>query len=62
MGIDGASFEIIAVGHLAEHNLIQLGHLTVNFSGESDVLPGAIAVEAKPCPMLEIGTVIQIEQ
>ncbi|MBU0278231.1 PTS glucitol/sorbitol transporter subunit IIA [Gemella sp. zg-1178] len=60
--IDGSDYEIIAVGDIAEHNLVQLGHLTVNFSGDSNVLPGAIAVENKQCPVLEIGTVIRIEE
>lgn len=60
--IDDQKFEILRVGEIAEQNLTSLGHLTVNFDGGEDVLPGAISVEAKDCPKLDIGTVLKIEE
>lgn len=60
--IDNEVFEIMLVGDIAEQNLVTLGHITVNFTGETEVLPGAIIVENKPCPNIEIGTVIKIEK
>lgn len=62
LNIDGEKFEILKVGEIAEQNLVSLGHLTVNFDGGQDVLPGAISVEAKDCPKLDIGTVLKIEE
>ncbi|MBF0715583.1 PTS glucitol/sorbitol transporter subunit IIA [Gemelliphila palaticanis] len=59
--IDNEKFEILLVGNIAERNLTTLGHVTINFTGESEVLPGAIVVENKPCPKIELGTVIRIE-
>lgn len=62
LSIDGKRFEILKVGSLAEQNLVSLGHLTVNFDGGQDVLPGAISVEAKECPKLDVGTILKIEE
>ena len=46
--VDGEEFEILGVGDVAEKNLVDLGHLTVHFSGDLDnLLPGAIVVEEK---------------
>lgn len=60
--INGEKFEILKVGSLAEQNLISLGHLTVNFDGGQDVLPGAISVENRECPKLDVGTILKIEE
>lgn len=60
--IDNEKFEILVVGNIAEQNLVTLGHITVNFTGESESLPGAIIVENKPCPKIEIGSVMRIEK
>ncbi|MDO4814599.1 MAG: PTS glucitol/sorbitol transporter subunit IIA [Gemella sp.] len=62
LNIDGEKFEILKVGEIAEQNLVSLGHLTVNFDGGEEVLPGAISVDAKDCPKLDIGTVLKIEE
>lgn len=59
--IDGTRYEILKVGEVAQKNLTSLGHLTVDFSGNDDVLPGTIMVEKKPSPTMEIGTRIKIE-
>lgn len=59
--LDDELFEILAVGDVAKKNLENLGHLTINFTGEMDsLLPGAVLVEKKPCPKLGIGSVIKI--
>lgn len=60
--IGSERFKILAVGNVAQKNLEELGHLTINFSGEKDVLPGAIVVEMKPCPKIQVGTEIRIEK
>lgn len=59
--VGDAEYKITAVGEEAPKTLAGLGHCTVHFSGRTDVdLPGAIYVEHKPMPNVEIGTVIQI--
>ena len=61
--VDGEEFEILGVGDVAEKNLVDLGHLTVHFSGDLDnLLPGAIVVEEKSCPAIDINTKITIEK
>ncbi|MBC2578197.1 PTS glucitol/sorbitol transporter subunit IIA [Peptostreptococcus russellii] len=61
--IDDEKFSIKAIGDLAQKNLEALGHLTINFTGdESGLLPGAIVVEKKDCPKINIGTRIVIEK
>lgn len=61
--IDDERFLIKAIGEIAQKNLEALGHLTINFTGdESGLLPGAIVVEKKDCPKIEIGTRIAIEK
>lgn len=59
--IDDEPFEILAVGDVAQKNLVGLGHLTVSFTGDvSSMLPGAIVVEKKACPEIKEGTTIGI--
>ena len=59
--IDSEEFKILAVGDVAEKNLVGLGHLTVNFTGDVEaLLPGAIVVEKKACPEIKVGTEIHI--
>ena len=61
--VDEEEFEILGVGDVAEKNLVDLGHLTVHFSGDLDnLLPGAIVVEEKSCPAIDINTKITIEK
>lgn len=61
--IDDVSYEITAVGSLAQKNLEALGHLTVVFNEASEAgLPGSICVEAKPVPTLVVGSEISIEE
>ena len=61
--VDGEGCEILGVGGVAEKNLVDLGHLTVHFSGDLEsLLPGAIVVENKSCPPIDINTKITIEK
>lgn len=61
LAIGGEDFNILYVGEIAQRNLESLGHLTVNFTGkEENLLPGAIVVEARPKPLMEIGTTIAV--
>lgn len=61
IAFDGVPYTIQAVGDIAERNLVNLGHLTVNFTGNTgDCLPGAIVVEQKQAPNLSVGTKIEI--
>lgn len=59
--IDNSCYEILHVGEVAEKNLVDLGHLTIVFSGESDeILPGSIVVEKKESPSIKVGSKISI--
>ncbi len=61
INFDDQDYIIKTVGNLAERNLVNLGHLTVNFTGDpAQCLPGAIVVEQKQAPKLDIGTIIEI--
>ena len=61
--IDDVSYEITAVGSLAQKNLEALGHLTIVFNEATEAgLPGSICVEAKPVPTLVVGSEIIIEE
>lgn len=58
---DDNNYRIIQVGDIAERNLVNLGHLTVNFTGDPNQgLPGAIVVEKKAAPPIQVGTIIEI--
>lgn len=63
INFDQSPYNIIAVGDIAERNLVNLGHLTVNFTGDQgQCLPGAIVVEQKQAPKINIGTIIEITE
>lgn len=58
---DHASFEVLAVGDVANHNLVHLGHLIMKANGSSEPeLPGDICVERKPLPPIKVGSTITI--
>ncbi|RPA60761.1 PTS sorbitol transporter subunit IIA [Aerococcus agrisoli] len=58
---DDNSYEITAVGNVVEKNLVDLGHITINFNGATTAdLAGTLYVEAKPLPNIEVGTAISI--
>jgi len=61
--IDDSSFEILAVGPVANKNLENLGHFIIKFNGEYKIrLPGDINVEKKPVPKINEGSIIQIKK
>ncbi len=55
------TFDVLAVGDVANENLANLGHLVVKANGlrEPELL-GDVCVEAKPLPRLSIGDEIEI--
>lgn len=54
-------YTITAVGEVAEENLRQLGHITVNFDGATtSEMPGTIYVEQKMLPDIKVGDTISI--
>lgn len=56
-------YRITAVGEVAEENLRQLGHITINFDGATtSEMPGTIYVEQKELPDLKIGDTISISK
>lgn len=55
------SFQILAVGDVANQNLANLGHLVMKFNGKTEPeLPGDVCVEARPLPEISVGTTIKI--
>lgn len=59
--VDGSKAKILAVGGEAQKNLENLGHLTVNLSGNVEgLLPGAIVCENIEINKVEIESVIKI--
>ncbi|MFK3939940.1 PTS glucitol/sorbitol transporter subunit IIA [Alkalihalobacillus sp. NPDC078783] len=51
-----SDYKILFVGEKANDTLRDLGHCTIEFSGQSvSDLPGTIVVEKKPVPKLEVG-------
>ncbi len=59
--IDDEEYKITAVGTEAPVTLAGLGHMTVSFSGATEVdMPGSICLESKPMPDVKVGTVFQI--
>ncbi|WP_270180026.1 PTS glucitol/sorbitol transporter subunit IIA [Alkalihalobacillus sp. CinArs1] len=58
---DDQSYTIQAVGSKANQNLNELGHISIYFKDELDVLPGAICVGPDVFPKLTEGTVISIK-
>lgn len=60
---DDAAYAITAIGVEASPNLKKLGHVTLNFDGNTEpTLPGTIHLEAKKLPSLEVGSVIHIKR
>lgn len=57
------TYEITAVGEVAEENLRNLGHITINFNGATTCdMPGTIYVEHKDLPTLKVGDTISIKR
>lgn len=58
--IDGKEYKILVTGHVMQKNLEALGHISIQFSGAKDCLPGSMVVEEAKVPVLQIGSVIRI--
>jgi PTS system glucitol/sorbitol-specific IIA component len=60
--IDDASYEVLAVGEVANQNLSNLGHLVVKFNGQTEPeMPGDISVpKIKELPKFKPGTKVRI--
>ncbi|CUS03751.2 putative PTS system glucitol/sorbitol-specific IIA component [Candidatus Promineifilum breve] len=60
--VGSSSFQILAVGEVANANLANLGHLVVKFNGENEPeQPGDVCAEALPLPEIAVGMRIRIE-
>ncbi|MEO1769597.1 PTS glucitol/sorbitol transporter subunit IIA [Candidatus Enterococcus ferrettii] len=56
------AYKITAVGEVAEENLRNLGHITINFNGATTCdMPGTIYVERRDLPNLKVGDTISIK-
>lgn len=61
LSFNNTSYKITAVGQVAETNLINLGHITIQFNGATtSEMPGTIYVEEKPVPTINVGDSIVI--
>jgi PTS system glucitol/sorbitol-specific IIA component len=59
--IDEESFQVTAVGDVANENLANLGHLIIKPNGFTEPeLPGDVCVESKPLPSISAGSTIRI--
>ena len=60
--IDDNSYEVLAVGEVANQNLSNLGHLVVKFNGQTEPeMPGDISVpKIKELPKIKPGTKVRI--
>ncbi len=55
------TFQILAVGEVANSNLAALGHLVLKFNGQtSPELPGDVCVENRPLPTIAAGMNLKI--
>lgn len=63
IAIDDWAAEILAVGDVAEDNLVNLGHLDLKANGEdTPALPGDVNVAVGPLPDLRAGSVMEIRR
>lgn len=59
--IDGVALTILAVGEVANENLVNLGHLDLKANGETTAaLPGDVNVAEGPLPEIQMGTIVEI--
>lgn len=59
--IDDSTYEITAVGSIAEENLRNIAHVTFRANSNTEAeLPGTIYIEEKPYPELKEGSKILI--
>jgi len=61
--IDDEKYEITAVGDVVNKNLKDLGHITINFNGETEAdLAGTLYVENKRVNDIKVGSTIKISE
>jgi len=61
MELNGEKFNILFVGDKANETLHELGHATFQFNGnDKSDLPGAVCLEHKGIPDLEVGQTVKI--
>jgi PTS system glucitol/sorbitol-specific IIA component len=59
--LGGETFEVLAVGEVANQNLANLGHLVVKADGRTEPeMLGDVCVEARELPHLAVGDQIEI--
>ena len=59
--IDGVLLRVLAVGDVANDNLVTLGHLDLKANGEPTApLPGDVCVERQPLPLPAPGSRLEI--
>jgi PTS system glucitol/sorbitol-specific IIA component len=59
--IDESKFEILAVGSVANDNLMNLGHLNLKANGNTEPdLPGDVCIAQVALPKISVGTKIKI--
>ncbi len=59
--IGETTFPVLAVGHVVEENLLNLGHLDFKSDGRTDPkLPGDVCVPPNTLPTPEVGQVLRI--
>ena len=61
VSIDDHSFEVLAVGSVANDNLYNLGHLNLKADGNTEAdLPGDVCIPQVELPEITIGTKLEI--
>jgi PTS system glucitol/sorbitol-specific IIA component len=59
--LDDHRFPILAVGHVANDNLVNLGHIDLKFNGETTPpLPGDVCLPKEIPPMLTPGSTFRV--
>ena len=56
----GQTLEIDGKQYVMQKNLEALGHISIQFNGAEDGLPGSMVVEEAEVPVLQIGSVVRI--
>ncbi len=60
--IDQNSYDILAIGEIANKNFSNLGHLILKFNGEKEPeMPGDVCLNQVALPEINVGSVIKIE-
>jgi glucitol/sorbitol PTS system EIIA component len=59
--IGDEAFQVLAVGEVANKNLSNLGHFVLKCNGQTEPeMPGDVCLEAKPLPVIKVGTMLII--